>query len=128
MSNPVIEVKVNYNIAGGDTPALMNEAIDTRGVPIYCLQIICTGVVGAPLDGLLQLIVSNDNINFRAVQPSFVLNAVVIDTAGNSSYFIFVGMAEGVGTARFVNISFTANGLTAGIITQVIYSGELGTA
>ena len=128
MSNPVIEVKVDYNIAGGDNPAIMLEAIDTRGVPIYCFQIICTGVIGAPLDGLLQLIVSNDNVNFKAVQPSFVLNSVTIDAAGASSYFIFVGMAEGVGTARFVNISFTANGLTAGIIEKVIYSGELGTA
>lgn len=130
MSNPVYEKKIAYNIAGGNTPNLLLEPFDVRGISFFCFQFIITGVVGAPLDGLITMKISNDGTNFKEIIPGTTLFPyfIVIDTAGSNSYFMFIGTVEGVSAARYVNFSFTANGLTAGIIQKVIISGEQATA
>lgn len=131
MSNPLFEIKIAHNIALGDKAFLFNEPVDTRGVPMFCFQFIITGVVGAPLDGLITAKVSNDGVNwFTAIPGSTAFPYfAIIANAGNNNVFIFFPIApDGLSLARFVNFEFTANGLTAGTIEKAIYSGEDGTA
>lgn len=130
MSNPVYTKKINYDISLGNNANLLLEPFDVRGIAFFCFQFVISGVVGAPLDGLITMKISNDGVNFKEIVPGTTLFPyfIVIDTAGTFTYFMFVGTVEGVSSARLVNFAFTANGLTAGLIESCTISGEQASA
>lgn len=137
MSYTAIERKINYTMATGDNARLF-DPINIEGNPCFSIQFFLSAAAGSPLNGEIHLKVSNIDSDTAPADSDFAdvssipfsagnfLYKITVDTAGNKTYYIFVGTGQGVGNVKWVTASFVKNNMSAGTIDKAILVGNLG--
>lgn len=129
MSNPIIDVKINYDVSLGSTPFLFLKPLDIRGSKLLSFQFKATGLTGLVKDSAVFLKVSNDGINWFEIFPGTTVGPYFFQWSnlGTAIDWIFIGIVEAVNCPHYVNFSFYVGNLTGGIIENCVYSGEQAT-